>query len=215
MVKNINANHKLHRSATVTQEISGTHSVKKSANNNAANMSGDIFTSAQTLDNYNNYSKGGALLADESDKSPSSESRVNISLTDLIQQKRNERSFLLERIAEDRESARAIAEALAEEARIWQILLEIFRRIIRGDNVSKSDENFLAEKNPGLFMMAMTARQENENPEDHESIAPSENNSNYSDYSSDSGNISSTSAPSIQQTTTTATAASGQASSSE
>jgi hypothetical protein len=85
--------------------------------------------------------------------------------------RRYEFEHLLNLLREGREQSRIQAEALAEEARRWQQLLEIFRRMARGDNVPQSDQDFLAEHSPGLFMVALATMQENENPEDHEPLA--------------------------------------------
>jgi len=86
------------------------------------------------------------------------------------------REMLLNNMRDDIESARAFAESLAEENRRWQQKLEIFSRMMRGDNVAPSDKDFLATMSPGLFMMAMSAMQENENPKDHEPLVADGNN---------------------------------------
>jgi len=80
------------------------------------------------------------------------------------------REMLLENMRRDMESARTMAESLAEGDRRWQQMLEIFRRMMRGDNVPQSDQDFLAMESPGLFMMVMAAQQENENPRDYEQL---------------------------------------------
>jgi hypothetical protein len=173
--------------------------VKCSVDNSTVNISNDSFTSTQALDNYNNYSKDGALLANEPEKAILPGNHANIDLAGIMRQRLDEQSFLLERLAEDRESARAMAESLAEEARIWLIVLEIFRRIVKGDNVPKSDEDFLAANSPGLYMIAMISRQEKENPENPEPIAPNESNGHNSLYSGDSDKSDGASAPDVQK----------------
>ncbi|MCL2279027.1 MAG: hypothetical protein FWC20_06430 [Oscillospiraceae bacterium] len=80
------------------------------------------------------------------------------------------REMLLDNLRMDMESARTMAESLAEGDRRWQQMLEIFRRMMRGDNVPQSDQDFLAMESPGLFMMVMAAQQENENPRDYEQL---------------------------------------------
>ena len=74
------------------------------------------------------------------------------------------------------ENAREAAEAQAEHFRQIQIAMEIAGRIMRGDNVPQTDKNFLLEHSPGLYKLAMTARNfNNENPKDHEALAKDEN----------------------------------------
>jgi len=88
------------------------------------------------------------------------------------------REMLLENMRRDMESARSMAESLAEGDRRWQQMLEIFRRMMRGDNVPQSDQDFLAMESPGLFMMVMAAQQENENPRDYEQLVNNGNEEN-------------------------------------
>ena len=183
MIKNINTNRKSQEQPVIRQAESKPQNVENQSRNKVISMSRDSFAISQNQDCYNNYTKDGDLLIKEQNKEISSANRVSINLIDLIQQKRNERSTFLEMLAENRESAKAQAEAYAEEARRWQIILEIFRRIMRGDKVPKCDEDFLAANSPALFMMAMVARQENENPEEYDSIAPNEDDDGV-DYSS-------------------------------
>ena len=174
MIKNINANHKAHGQTVIRQAESKPQNVENQSTNKTVGTQRDSFALSQALDSYNNYSKDGDLLVSDRNKELSSKKRANINLVELMQQKRSEMSFFLDRLAEDRESAKAMADAYAEEAKRWQIVLEIFKRIMRGDKVPKSDEDFLAANSPALFMMAMVARQENENPEEHDPIAPNE-----------------------------------------
>ena len=213
MIKNINANHKAHGQSVTRQVENKPQNVENQSTNKTIGTQRDSFAPSQAPDSYNNYSKDGDLLVSNRNKEISSKKRANINLVELMQQKRSEMSFFLDRLAEDRESAKAMADAYAEEAKRWQIVLEIFKRIMRGDKVPKSDEDFLAANSPALFMMAMVARQENENPKEHDPIAPSEDDegADYSSFSENSsGNGSGSGATSNAQQ---ATAASGQASS--
>ena len=54
--------------------------------------------------------------------------------------------------------------------------MTIAARIMRGDNVPQSDKNFLIMQSPGLFMMAMSSRNpNNENPTDYDALVREEN----------------------------------------
>jgi hypothetical protein len=75
------------------------------------------------------------------------------------------------RLKEELEAAREAAKAQADYFKIMRICMEIAARIIRGDNVPQSDEDFLLEHAPGLYKIAMSVRNYNkEDPEDHESL---------------------------------------------
>ena len=77
-----------------------------------------------------------------------------------------------EEMRRDLEAAREAAEAQAEELRNMRIAMEIAARIMRGDNVPQSDKDFLLEQSPGMYKLAMTARNHNnDNPEDHDPLA--------------------------------------------
>ncbi|MCL2187663.1 MAG: hypothetical protein FWC16_12470 [Defluviitaleaceae bacterium] len=72
--------------------------------------------------------------------------------------------------------ARETAKLQAEAHNALLIAFEIAARIMRGDVVPPDDINFLGETSPGLLMMAMSSRSfDNENPEEHDGIAPREN----------------------------------------
>ena len=85
-----------------------------------------------------------------------------------LQQKSAALQQVMRQMAEARETARAQAEAW----RIKRLVMEIAARIIRGDNVPQRDKDFLLEHSPGMFKLAMSLRDvNNEDPEDHASIA--------------------------------------------
>ncbi|MCL2874483.1 MAG: hypothetical protein FWE29_06105 [Defluviitaleaceae bacterium] len=70
------------------------------------------------------------------------------------------------------------AKEAAAHDRKMRIAFEIAARIMRGDNVPQSDKDFLLEHSPGLFKLAMSARNHNnENPEDHDALANEEGKS--------------------------------------
>jgi hypothetical protein len=85
----------------------------------------------------------------------------------------------MQQISQDMEAAREAAEAEAEFWRLMRKAMQIAARIMRGDNVPQQDYNFLAEKSPGLFMLAVSMRNHNnEDPKDYEALSDSANNQN-------------------------------------
>jgi len=110
-----------------------------------------------------------------------------------------------ERLAEQLQSAKELAEAQAEAFRKWQIALEIASRIMRGDNVPLRDKEFLLEQSPGLYKLAMTTRNfANENPEDHEALSPDECSSGSGEgYAQDIGDALSAQTSASSATATT------------
>jgi len=128
----------------------------------------------------------------ESSKNPQEDSIKTASTTSTISENRRENLIhlnlddsineMLERqaafkaeqieLAKQLENAKEAAKAQAEAMRLLMIAMKIASRIMRGDNVPQSDMEFLLEHSPGMFMMAMSARNyENENPTDHEALA--------------------------------------------
>ena len=56
------------------------------------------------------------------------------------------------------------------------LALRIAARIMRGDNVPQRDKDFLLEKNPGMYMLAMSTRNmNNDDPKDYDSLTRGEN----------------------------------------
>jgi len=92
-----------------------------------------------------------------------------------ITQLRERQATMRERMrqmAKEMEAAREAARAQAEYFRLMRIAMEIAARIIRGDNVPQSDKDFLLEHSPGMFKLAMAARNHNnEDPKDYEALA--------------------------------------------
>ena len=96
-------------------------------------------------------------------------------LSEHMQKLRERHAMMREqsaRMREDLENARKMAEAQAEQMRKMQIAFEIAARITRGDNVPQMDKDFLLEQSPGLFKLAMSARNhDNDDPKDHDPIS--------------------------------------------
>ncbi|MCL2620303.1 MAG: hypothetical protein FWD97_05140 [Defluviitaleaceae bacterium] len=78
----------------------------------------------------------------------------------------------MRRMREDAANAREAAKAQVEYWRNQRLAMKIATRIKRGDNVPQRDKDFLLEQSPGMFKLAMSARQRNEDPKDYDSIAP-------------------------------------------
>ena len=78
-------------------------------------------------------------------------------------------------LARQMENAREAADAQAEYMRLLLLALRIAARIMRGDNVPQVDKDFLLEQNPGMYMLAMAARNmNNDDPKDYDALARGE-----------------------------------------
>ena len=99
-------------------------------------------------------------------------------IKNFVSDRRAERQARMEQM----ESAREQARIQAEIFRNMRIAMEIAARIMRGDNVPQSDKDFLLYHNPGMFKLAMTARNHhNEDPKDYEALAERERRSSSSE----------------------------------
>ena len=90
---------------------------------------------------------------------------------------RNHHNSILEQLREmtqQMQQAREAGEAAAEAWRIKLKSLRIAVRIMNGDNVPQIDHDFLIEHNPGLYKMAMSARQHNDDPTDYDALSADE-----------------------------------------
>ncbi|MCL2171640.1 MAG: hypothetical protein FWB71_05745 [Defluviitaleaceae bacterium] len=90
----------------------------------------------------------------------------------------NDRSRVLDDLRRMREQMEQAAEASREQAAHWRNqrkAMKIAMRIIRGDNVPQQDYDFLLEHNPGLFKLAVSLRDmNNDDPEDHDALSERE-----------------------------------------
>jgi len=67
------------------------------------------------------------------------------------------------------EAARQAAEAQIRYMRQLMLAKRIAARIMRGDNVPQRDKAFLLDKSPGMYKLAMSARNmNNDNPRNHQ-----------------------------------------------
>jgi hypothetical protein len=101
-----------------------------------------------------------------------------LNISDEARRALEERAMFLqwqENAREQAQQARETAKIQAEAHNALLIAFEIAARIMRGDIVPPDDINFLGETSPGLLMMAMSSRLENETPEEHDPLAPREN----------------------------------------
>ncbi|MCL2198916.1 MAG: hypothetical protein FWB80_10255 [Defluviitaleaceae bacterium] len=73
-------------------------------------------------------------------------------------------------IREQTEQMRRQTEVLAEESERMRKLLLIATRIAAGDNVPPQDKEFLMTHAPDMYRIAISARVENDNPQNHESV---------------------------------------------
>jgi hypothetical protein len=98
-------------------------------------------------------------------------------LTHISEAREHQAALRAERmeLARQAQSAREAAEAQAEYMRLLQLAMQIAGRIMRGDNVPQSDKDFLLERSPGMYMLAMSARNHhNEDPKDYQALARGE-----------------------------------------
>ena len=73
---------------------------------------------------------------------------------------------------EQMQSTKEMIEAQKELMRILRLVMQIASRIMRGDNVPQGDVEFLLEHSPGMYQIAMSCRNyDNENPKDHRALA--------------------------------------------
>ena len=84
---------------------------------------------------------------------------------------------LIEQFHNAEESAEATADSFQEYVQC----LTIASRIIAGDNVPISDQQFLQEKDPDLFFKASMLRQKKSDPEDYDSVLSDDEDEENSD----------------------------------
>jgi len=115
--------------------------------------------------------------------------RAEDNMADKIAQMRERQEMLRIKFAEMAKQTQAAREAARKEMeyfRLMRLAMEIAARIQRGDNVPQSDKEFLLKQSPGAYMLAMAARnQNNEDPKDHEALAK------WSDRKTDTSNANS------------------------
>lgn len=99
---------------------------------------------------------------------------VSLNISEEAQQKLDEQNNMLEFLQMQLESTREQVKAGEEGWADYGKCLVIARRIANGDNVPMQDIDFLREKNPELFLKAMSMRMPNKDPEDCESVLEDE-----------------------------------------
>ena len=105
--------------------------------------------------------------------------KENISNTDTVEisEEAKEMQYKLQELQRMRETAEQQAEGTEKLCDDMSKALEIFRRIVHGDHVPPQDEEFLMKYNSEMYMAAITARMENKDPKDYESLLDDEKDS--------------------------------------
>lgn len=95
------------------------------------------------------------------------------SLNSLFQNQA-EQSSLLDLLSPTKEENSSEYEALKKAMEDLELCAKIAARIRAGDNVPMEDMNFLLNKDPTLYIMAVLMRQAKEDPKDWDSLLPKE-----------------------------------------
>lgn len=95
------------------------------------------------------------------------------SLTSLFQNQ-TEQSSLLDLLSPTKEEDSSEYDALKKAMEDLELCAKIAARIRAGDNVPMEDMNFLLNKDPTLYIMAVLMRQAKEDPKEWDSLLPKE-----------------------------------------
>lgn len=87
-----------------------------------------------------------------------------------LQEMVNETNMLLDQL----ESSKEEMEAMEESFEILSNCMKIAMRLLHGDKVPAEDIQYLMENQPDLYKMAMTMRNENDDPKEYESVLEDE-----------------------------------------
>ncbi|MBR3840206.1 MAG: hypothetical protein IKM20_03620 [Erysipelotrichales bacterium] len=102
----------------------------------------------------------------------------------LLQEKMAETSMLLQQL----ESAKKQADAMEESFEVIANCMKIAMRILNGDEVPAKDAQYLMENDPDLYEMAVSMRQENDDPKRYDSVLEDEEESASDDMAISSEN---------------------------
>lgn len=110
--------------------------------------------------NYRKSDKNKKLVNDEDNKLiPDDDSSIEDEKAEAARIKKEELAAAAEELKKAAEEAKAQADAKGKEARKFGAILEIFRRISRGDRVNPKDESALMEYDMKLYLSAKNAAQ--------------------------------------------------------
>ena len=108
--------------------------------------------------NYRKSDKNKKQINDEKNKLiPDDDSSIEDEKAEAARIKKEELAAAAEELKKAAEEAKEQAEAKGKEARRFGAVLEIFRRISRGDKVSPKDESALMEYDMKLYISAKSA----------------------------------------------------------
>jgi hypothetical protein len=110
--------------------------------------------------NYRKSDKNKKQINDEKNKLiPDDDSSIEDEKAEAARIKKEELAAAAEELKKAAEEAKEQAEAKGKEARRFGVILEIFRRISRGDRVNPKDESALMEYDMKLYLSAKNAAQ--------------------------------------------------------
>ena len=110
--------------------------------------------------NYRKSDKNKKLVNDEDNKLiPDDDNSIEDEKAEAARLKKEELAAAAEELKKAAEEAKAQADAKGKEARKFGAILEIFRRISRGDRVNPKDESALMEYDMKLYLSAKNAAQ--------------------------------------------------------
>lgn len=123
------------------------------------------------------------------------------SLNSLFQNQA-EQSSLLDLLSPTKEENSSEYEALKKAMEDLELCAKIAARIRAGDNVPMEDMNFLLNKDPTLYIMAVLMRQAKEDPKDWDSLLPKEEGEAVGPTAAESGGDSAASAAAASSSST-------------
>lgn len=142
--------------------------------------------SNSTIVNTTKNSLDGANIAKK--ETQKSEEKDQVIISDMAEK--------LREMEEERQRLREMAEQAEKDKENspyddMSKAFEIFRRILRGDNVPLEDERFLMKYNLDMYTQAILFREEKEKPKEYESLLDEEDNNEPSSEEMPSDEISS------------------------
>ncbi len=156
--------------ASIKNQFKESKSNHQSGFNESTILKSDSFSkllsSESSADTFIKGSENAAILNEES----------NFEIEAYLKAKREFQEMQAQQNQIDREM-QASKSQLESVQKTFDILLKCIKissRIINGDNVPAKDHQLLLENYPKLYSVAMSARQEKDNPENHKSVVSKE-----------------------------------------
>lgn len=110
-------------------------------------------------------------------------------------QSQTEQSSLLDLLSPKEAESSSESDVLKEAMEAMELCAKIAARIRDGDNVPTEDLNYLLNKDPALYLMAVLMRQAKEDPKEWDSVLPKEEGEAVRPAEGESGGESAASSP--------------------